>query len=112
MSTNGLFTRIMDEYGSLDHENESNSEKQRTEDEVVNLTPDNKAANAALMQTEERNVGAIGYQTYAKYLKFAGGIWWAPFILLLLTLTQGAQGASVQIFIESSTAIPPNFSRK
>ncbi|KAJ3915478.1 multidrug resistance-associated ABC transporter [Lentinula edodes] len=94
MSANGLFTRIMDEYGSLNHENESNSEKPRTEDEVVNPILDNKAANAALMQTEERNIGAIGYQTYAKYLKFAGGIWWAPFILLLLTLTQGAQVAN------------------
>ncbi|KAJ3982865.1 multidrug resistance-associated ABC transporter [Lentinula detonsa] len=91
MSSNGLFTRIMDEYGSLDHEEESTCEKEETDDEVVNPSSVDKAANAALMQTEERNVGAVGYQTYAKYLKFAGGIWWAPFILLLLTLTQGAQ---------------------
>ncbi|KAJ4474268.1 multidrug resistance-associated ABC transporter [Lentinula aciculospora] len=91
MSTNGLFTRIMDDYGSLDHEKETDTDKEMTKDETVDPTSVDKAANAALMQMEERNVGAVGFETYSKYLKFAGGIWWAPFILLLLTLTQGAQ---------------------
>ncbi|KAJ3720533.1 multidrug resistance-associated ABC transporter [Lentinula raphanica] len=91
MSSNGLFTRLMDEYGNLDHEETDSTNKAAEKDEVEGPGSTNKAENAALMQIEERNVGAVGYQTYAKYLKYAGGIWWAPFIFLLLTLTQSAQ---------------------
>jgi hypothetical protein len=45
-----------------------------------------------LMQVEERNTGAVTWITYSKYLRFAGGLWWAPIIILLLSLSEGAQG--------------------
>jgi len=41
-----------------------------------------------LMQDEERNTWTI----HTKYMRFAGGLFWASLILLLLTLLQGAQG--------------------
>jgi ATP-binding cassette subfamily C (CFTR/MRP) protein 1 len=44
------------------------------------------------MQLEERNVGAVSWDVYKKYLCFAGGLVWAPVILALLTLTQANQG--------------------
>lgn len=53
-----------------------------------------KRAQNALMQMEERITGSVTWDVYRKYLKFAGGIVWAPTILLLLTVTQGAQGWS------------------
>ncbi|KAF8882127.1 P-loop containing nucleoside triphosphate hydrolase protein [Infundibulicybe gibba] len=52
---------------------------------------DDKKANAVLMQAEERNTGSVSWDTYKKYLRFAGGIFWAPVILILLTITQAAQ---------------------
>ncbi|KIK63265.1 hypothetical protein GYMLUDRAFT_40975 [Collybiopsis luxurians FD-317 M1] len=92
MSSNGLFNRIMDEYGSLEREEEEEGEKKKDVEKEEAVDPlSDKSADAALMQEEERNTGAVTWQTYAKYLKFAGGIWWAPFMLLLLTLAQAAQ---------------------
>ncbi|KAJ4474265.1 ATP-binding cassette [Lentinula aciculospora] len=93
VSINDHFTRMIDEYGSLDNdeeEEERNTDKEATRNKMVDPSSVDKAANAALMQTEERNVGAVGVGMYSKYLKFAGGIWWTPFILLLI-LTQSAQ---------------------
>ena len=55
-------------------------------------------SNMALMQTEERNTGAVKWTVYQKYLGFAGGVIWAPIIVLLLTLTQGAQGVFLFFF--------------
>ncbi|KAJ6465886.1 hypothetical protein C8R45DRAFT_939475 [Mycena sanguinolenta] len=49
------------------------------------------AAADASEEDEKRNVGAVTLETYSKYLKFAGGLVWAPIILLLLTLAQAAQ---------------------
>jgi hypothetical protein len=45
-----------------------------------------------LMQKEERNTGQVETMTYVKYLKAAGGVMWGPILILLLTLTQMAQG--------------------
>ena len=41
---------------------------------------------------EERNRGSVPFSIYARYLKHAGGVIWAPVIILLLTLMQGASG--------------------
>ncbi|KAF5390987.1 hypothetical protein D9757_004049 [Collybiopsis confluens] len=89
MTSSGLFARLMDEYGNLEEYEEV--EKKEVEKEEVANTQSDKAENAALMQTEERVTGAVTWQTYANYLKFAGGVWWAPFLLLMLTLAQAAQ---------------------
>jgi hypothetical protein len=45
-----------------------------------------------LMQKEERITGQVETMTYVKYLKAAGGVMWAPFLILLLVLAQTAQG--------------------
>ena len=52
--------------------------------------PDN--AEDVLMQLEERNVGAVSWDIYKKYLRYAGGLVWAPVIFILLVLVQGSQG--------------------
>lgn len=48
-----------------------------------------------LMSEEERNRGAVPMSVYANYLRHAGGVIWAPVILAILTLTQGASGTSL-----------------
>lgn len=94
MSANGRLTHLMDEYGNLGQEEEHQENKTRKEEEEPTEDPESlcKEANATLMQAEDRNFGAVTWRTYGKYLQFAGGLWWAPFMFLVLTLAQGAQG--------------------
>lgn len=54
---------------------------------------------AALMQQEERNTGQVETVTYVNYLKAAGGLAWAPALVLLLTFTQAAQGKILISFV-------------
>ena len=88
-----VFSRLMYEYGNLEQEKQmdksgkSEGDAAQKPDELNDQT-----AGAELMQVEERNTGAVTWGIYSKYLRFAGGRVWAPIILLLLTVTQGAQG--------------------
>ncbi|KAF8884421.1 ATP-dependent bile acid permease [Gymnopilus junonius] len=94
------FSGIIEEYGSLEAELEDEGIEdpskvkakkgpRANDDSTEEGGP--KKASGALMQQEERNTGAVTWSTYANYLKYAGGVLWGPFILLILTLTQGAQ---------------------
>jgi ATP-binding cassette subfamily C (CFTR/MRP) protein 1 len=49
-----------------------------------------KKADTRLMQIEERNSSAITWDINRKYLRFAGSVAWAPFLLVLLTLSEVA----------------------
>ncbi|KAJ7746241.1 multidrug resistance-associated ABC transporter [Mycena metata] len=87
-----VFSRLMEDYGNLDEEEQAVVKGEKTaivadEKEEVDL----KKGQAALMQTEERMTGAVSFETYAKYFKFAGGVVWVPLLLSLLTLGQLAQ---------------------
>lgn len=95
MKESRVFSRLMDEYGNLEQEEaEAEGKKRKDDDAFANKSDglDDKKANAALMQAEERNTGSVSWSTYGKYLKFAGSLLWAPFILGLLAASQGAQG--------------------
>ena len=74
---------VEDDEESLDSEEENDepkAKKQGAEEQV------------ALMQTEERNTGQVEAVVYKKYLRAAGGLSWAPFLVVLLALAQAAQG--------------------
>lgn len=94
MNDSTVFARLMDDYGNLEEEEQEERKKAKAEGAVDDdsVEADPKKAETALMQAEERNTGAVTWTVYAKYLRFAGGIVWGPIIILLLTLTQGAQG--------------------
>ncbi|KAG6863875.1 hypothetical protein C0991_002490, partial [Blastosporella zonata] len=84
----------MDEYGSLERELKDGDRTKVGKtgaDDVGDSNEDGKKSDGALMQAEERNTGSVTWKVYGDYLGFAGGLIWAPTILLLLTLTQGAQ---------------------
>ena len=85
-----VFSRLMDEYGSLEHQGNSKT-KEDAVPRLYELSDTKAGAGADLMQVEERNTGAVAWITYSKYLRFAGGLWWAPIIILLLCLSEGAQ---------------------
>ena len=63
-----------------------------TEDMDKGAKATTRAAAKPLMSEEERNRGAVPMSVYAKYLRHAGGVIWAPVIVGILALMQGASG--------------------
>lgn len=90
-----VFSRLIEEYGKQEQE-----EKEKVESEEAELaaeviaTKKPKKAQAGLMQAEERVTGSVTWSVYSEYLRYAGGLFWAPIIVILLTLTQGASVAN------------------
>ena len=87
--------RLVEEFGSQ----EKNSEDTESLDEDEELDKpkakqQGSEGQAALMQAEERNTGQVESVIYKKYLKAAGGLSWAPLLILLLALSQASQGTS------------------
>ncbi|KAF5310093.1 hypothetical protein D9619_010353 [Psilocybe cf. subviscida] len=96
MRESEIFSRLMDEYGNLEVDtpdeggkSKKRKDKEASDDGIEDNGP--KKGNTALMSTEERETGAVTWSVYKQYLRFAGGVVWAPIILLLLTLAQAAQ---------------------
>jgi ATP-binding cassette, subfamily C (CFTR/MRP), member 1 len=100
MANSVVFARLMEEHGNLETEPDQGDQllgarRKRMDNKDAKFDePELKKADTALMQIEERNTGAITWSIYHKYLRFAGSVLWAPFLLLLLTLSQVAQGMS------------------
>ena len=95
-----VFARLMDEYGNLKQEKEILGSKRGKGAEAGDeKDPADLKDGGALMSVEERATGAVGWDVYNRYLKYAGGMFWVPTILLLLTLSQGAQGKYTVIFV-------------
>ena len=95
LTSDGLvFSRLMDEYGNAESGKGNRKDRiaglAKNGTEPLQYKPD--SAEDVLMQLEERNVGAVSWDVYKKYLRSAGGLVWAPVILILLTLTQANQG--------------------
>ncbi|SJL01375.1 uncharacterized protein ARMOST_04696 [Armillaria ostoyae] len=84
-----IFSRVMEEYGTAECYNDA-PENSRIVDingkKAVADLP--KYKNGALIRTEERYTGSVAWKTYRDYLRVAGGVIWAPILLLLLVLNQ------------------------
>ena len=100
MKDSVVFARLMDEYGNLKQEKEKLGSKgsEGAEAGAEKDSVDLKKEGGELMSAEERATGAVSWDIYTKYLRYAGGLFWAPTILLLLTLAQGAQGKNTKSF--------------
>ena len=98
MTNSVVFANLMEEHGNLESEPDPGDQptgagRKRMDNKDAKFDEAGpKKADAGLMQTEERNTGAISWSVYHKYLRFAGSIAWAPFLFFLLTLSQMAQG--------------------
>jgi len=109
------FSQLIEEYGTqeleeevpMNTETEIKTTKISGEGRDVDVSPDvassevnqkvekgskSKPPASKLMSEEERNRGAVSLSVYAKYLRYAGGVIWAPVIVGILTLLQGASG--------------------
>ncbi|KAF8813301.1 ABC transporter [Phlegmacium glaucopus] len=100
MSQGGEFAKLITEFGSKEEEDQKQAEdeeddidvRSKTDSEAEKMLQKMKKAVAgdALMQTEERNTGAISWEVYRKYLKDGKGQIVLPLLLLSLVLLQGA----------------------
>jgi len=93
MANNGVFAKFVTEFGTS---SESSSEETKTVEEgsEEKKEEDNEEAkkpqtNKGIMQTEERNTGAIAFEVYKTYLKAARGAILLPMLILALALMQG-----------------------
>ncbi|KAF8066642.1 multidrug resistance-associated ABC transporter [Lyophyllum atratum] len=93
MKDSAVFSSLMEEYGSLEVKKgvvKLGGAQEATA--IVDLDQKaKKEVEAALMQAEERNTGAVSWDIYKKYMRYGGGIFWAPIILILLALNEGSR---------------------
>ncbi|KAG6813846.1 hypothetical protein H0H92_006790 [Tricholoma furcatifolium] len=86
------FANLMEEYGSLQsHGGKLGQVKLPPTIADLDQTA-KKEVEAALMQEEERNTGAVKWEIYKKYLEYAGGLFWFPVVLALLVINEASQG--------------------
>ena len=111
MSQGGEFSKFIAEFGSSKEENEKQAEedenaidvsaKADSEGEIKKMEKMKMAvAGDALMQTEERNTGAISGKVYKSYLKAGKGKIILPFLFLSLVLFQGSTILSSYWFVD------------
>ena len=108
MSQDGEFSKFIAEFGSSKEEEDQNaidiSAKADVEEELKKMEKMKKAAAGyAMMQTEERNTGAISGKVYKSYLKAGKAHIILPLLLLSLVLLQGATILSAYWFVDFLT---------
>ena len=97
MAANGDFARFVNEFGSKESELEKeeeaveNDEAEAEGEEKKDERPKKRVQGAALMQTEERNTGAVSNEVYKTYLRAGKGAVILPLLVLSVALLQGAQ---------------------
>ncbi|KAF8907317.1 ABC transporter [Gymnopilus junonius] len=98
MTRGGEFSAFINEFGSAQENKKEEEEEGSTEVDDVQVKKDKEkldkmkkaVAGAALMQTEERNTGAIAWDVYKDYIKAGRGEFVMPLLILSLILMQGA----------------------
>ncbi|KAH8103346.1 multidrug resistance-associated ABC transporter [Cristinia sonorae] len=91
-----IFSRIMEEYGTMDKAEDADQVKgEKIEDpKAAKEGKDAQKPQAGLMQAEERVIGSVSGDIYLKYFRYAGGVILIPFLVLLVALYQGSQVAN------------------
>ncbi|KAM6504240.1 ATP-binding cassette transporter YOR1 [Amanita muscaria] len=84
---NGEFARFMNEFATKEGEKKAENKPARAVEK--DLETKNAKRGAALMQEEERNIGAIPWSVYKIYLSAGKGVAVVPVIFFSLALMQG-----------------------
>ena len=84
----GEFAKFVKEFGSAEAATSSTGKATDGEERAVKDVNKNSASGAGIMQTEERNVGAVDSSAYRAYFRAANGVLTTPFLLLFLVLFQ------------------------
>ena len=86
MSRDGEFARFIREFST---ESEDTSEDIDDTADKPDTHGKGGVSGSGIMQTEERNIGAVEGSVYRQYLQAANGFIFAPLLLLSLVLLQG-----------------------
>ncbi|KAG8997825.1 hypothetical protein FRB94_007433 [Tulasnella sp. JGI-2019a] len=90
----GAFNQLMESVTN-DRSGKAKSSKAMANDQVEKKADSkDEKENEGMMQDEERNTGAVAFSVYKQYLQAAGGLYWAPVIILLLTLNEATNVAT------------------
>jgi ABC-type multidrug transport system fused ATPase/permease subunit len=89
MANDTEFQKLMETTASQEQK-EDIDEDEVEEEKKESKKKKGKKPAGALMQQEERAVNSVGWSVYAAYVRASGGIWVAPFIVILLIISQGA----------------------
>lgn len=91
MQDDAEFQKIMETTASEEKkEEEPNEDEVEGEKKMVRKKKGGKKPAGGLMQAEERAVNSVGWTVYKAYLKASGSVLIAPFVILLLIISQGA----------------------
>jgi ABC-type multidrug transport system ATPase subunit len=101
MANRGVFSKFVKEFGSKQQQ-EDETDEAKDGVEVVKKEKNEKRPDTAdlkeeyekgktIMQEEERNIGAVTWETYKEYLTSGNGYILIPTLLLALLLVQGTQ---------------------
>lgn len=96
LTRGGAFAELIDEFGT-DERNQGAQAVVKPDDAEKKADTQLKPAGAGaqkLIEGDERETGAVSWSAYGNYLKAAGGLKWAPLLLMWLGLAQCAQVAS------------------
>ncbi|KAH7103342.1 ATP-dependent bile acid permease [Auriculariales sp. MPI-PUGE-AT-0066] len=99
LAQGGEFAKLIDEFGTeerkLGQAKRPDGDQVKSEDAKKGPTMRGNASGAAkLVEGDERETGAVSWGAYIGYLRAAGGLRYAPLLLVLLGLAQCAQVAS------------------
>jgi ATP-binding cassette, subfamily C (CFTR/MRP), member 1 len=95
ISADTSFAALIAEYGNKQQENAKRGVAGGMITSTALEAAAQKEAAMALMQAEERNTGAVSWDIYKKYMRSAGGLFWAPLILTAIVLNEAAQGSFI-----------------
>ncbi|KAK0542683.1 hypothetical protein OC845_006498 [Tilletia horrida] len=91
----GVFAALIAEHGveetEVQKEDQAEDKREQELKPVKAAAPGTAAGSGAMMSTEEREVGAVSFKVYWRYLTSAGSAWWAFWLFSIMTLIQVAQ---------------------
>jgi hypothetical protein len=93
MENRGEFSRTFDEFVTKDQEDSEGVEAVDLEDADLDENVKKRRASrrgAALMQAEERNVGAVNLQVYKRYFQSGNGVVLLPAMFVSIVLMQAS----------------------
>jgi hypothetical protein len=91
MANHGDFSRTFDEFVTRDQEDSEGGKVVEIEDADVDENAKKRQGarrGAAIMQAEERNVGAVNLQVYKRYFQSGNGVVLLPTMFVTIVLTQ------------------------
>jgi hypothetical protein len=102
MANRGEFSRTFDEFVTKDQEDSEGEKAVDLEDADVDENAEKRGAarrGAAIMQAEERNVGAMNLQVYKRFFQSGNGVVLMPAMFVTIVLMQASTVVSLYWYV-------------